>query len=136
MTVENRENKKQKPSKFCRKIRNVIKPLNKGGFIVSHTLPWDPSLLTNEDCVYPNFCVSFTHGGASPGGPMPPQFQRPSAPTKQKSKLKSRLSEVALVGAGAYAGYTLGKLKDKFSAKMAFRGSKAIETGKILPSGS
>jgi len=40
-------------------------------------------------------------------------------PTKKpKSKLKKRLTQVALVGAGVYAGYKLNKLKNKFSERL------------------
>ena len=36
-------------------------------------------------------------------------------PPKKESKVKKRLKQAALIGAGAYVGYKLGKLKEKFS---------------------
>jgi len=36
---------------------------------------------------------------------------------KKESKVKKRLKQAALIGAGAYVGYKLGKLKEKFSSR-------------------
>jgi len=38
-------------------------------------------------------------------------------PPKKESKVKKRLKQAALIGAGAYVGYKLGKLKEKFSSR-------------------
>ena len=83
-------NKKQKPFKFCRKIRNVIKPFNISD--PSTFLPWDPSLLTNGDCVYPNFCVSFA-GPLHPGGPVPPPVPTALRSSEPKTQIEKQIDQ-------------------------------------------
>jgi len=94
----------RKVSNIATKIKNAVKP--------------KPKTNTNPQSSYPkqqfgsNTGVHSSSSGSSfSGGSSQPK------PPKKESKVKKRLKQAALIGAGAYVGYKLGKLKEKFSGR-------------------
>lgn len=74
-------------------------------------------------------------GGSNTGGS---SFSSGSSLPKPKkeSKVKKRLKQAALIGAGAYVGYKLGKLKEKFSHRKWGGGHSSHSTHIVVGSSS
>jgi len=122
-----------KVSSIATKIKNAVKPKPKTNTNPQSSYPKQQfgsnsgvpsssgssfsggSSQTNPQSSYPkqqfgsNTGVHSSSGSSFSGGSSQPK------PPKKESKVKKRLKQAALIGAGAYVGYKLGKLKEKFS---------------------
>jgi len=88
------------------KIKNKLKP--------------KPKTNPNPGSSYPKQQFGTNTGSSSSGsfGSSSSSFGGSNVkPPKKESKVKKRLKQAALIGAGAYVGYKLGKLKEKFSSR-------------------
>jgi len=88
------------------KIKNAVKPKK------------TPSVSSSSSS-------SSSFGSSSSGSKNPFSSSSSSSQPKKKSKIKKRLKQAALIGAGAYVGYKLGKLKEKFSNRKWGGGSSS-----------
>jgi len=95
-----------KVRKVATKIKNAVKPKK------------TPSVSSSSSS-------SSSIGSSSSGRKNPFSSSSSSSQPKKESKVKKRLKQAALIGAGAYVGYKLGKLKEKFSNRKWGGGSSS-----------
>lgn len=97
-----------KVRKVATKIKNAVKPKK------------TPSVSSSSSS-----SSSFGSSSSGIGKKNPFSSSSSSSQPKKKSKVKKRLKQAALIGAGAYVGYKLGKLKEKFSNRKWGGGSSS-----------